>query len=348
MKQTILTETQLKFRLVEIYKEEQFKILEEKWDKLSSSDKKFVIEFIKEFSPKNSKKINEARWWNTLGDIVGVFDPTGVVDIINALDYFRQGDKLFGLMSLISAVPYVGDLVGKPIIGALKAGGKGAKFLKGLKTPTEWAMAASKYPILVKLFKEIGTLGPKLVELIKRVPGGKGFVKTIEEWVDMIVKATKEYKSGVRPKMFRGHGTGKWSYLKYMTSADRTFLEKFAAGAPRLFGGNPATRSLLRRSKWYLRLLDKIGLTNFTGSPEELAQKVPDLDAKIAEYNKTPEGQALALQDFRNTDLSNLFKQETTPETPTQTQQTTNKSNVDVIGDLINLIGGPSAIGKLI
>jgi hypothetical protein len=348
MKQTILTETQLKFRLVEIYKEEQFKILEEKWNKLSSSDKKFVVEFVKEFLPKNSKVLKEARWWNTLGDIVGVFDPTGVVDIINALDYFRQGDKLFGMMSLISAIPYVGDLVGKPIIGVLKAGGGAAKFLKGLKTSTQWAAAASKYPILVKLFEKIGTLGPKLVELIKRVPGGKGFVKTIEEWVGMITKATKEYKSGVKPKMFRGHGTGKWSYLKYMTSADRTFLEKFAAGAPRLFGGNPATRSLLRRSKWYLRFLDKIGMGNFVGSPDELMKKVPDLDSKIADFNKTPEGQELALQDFKNVDFTGYEEKNDNNQQFGQQYSEPTKSNGDVIGDLINLIGGSSAIGKLI
>ncbi|MEY4573396.1 MAG: hypothetical protein RLZ10_2686 [Bacteroidota bacterium] len=349
MKQTILTETQLKFRLVEIYKEEQFKILEEKWNKLSSNDKKFIIEFIKEFSPKNSKTLKESRWWNTLGDIVGIFDPTGVVDIVNGIDYLRQGDTLFGMMSLISAVPIIGDIVGKPIVGMLKIGGDGAKILKGAKTSSQWVKAAEKLPILGKLFENIGKLGPKLLKIIETVPGGQKFAKLIREWVQMIGKASKEYKLGKEAKVFTGHGTGKWSYLKYMTSADKTFLQKFAAGAPRLFGGNPATRSLLRRSKWFLGLLDKVGLTNFTGTPEELAQKIPDLDAKIAEYNKTPEGQALALQDFKNTDMDNLLKQETPTVTPTTpTQQTTNKSTGDVIGDLFNLIGGPSAIGKLI
>jgi hypothetical protein len=35
--------------------------------------------------------LNEA-WWNTLGDIVGIFDPTGIVDLVNGADYIRQGD----------------------------------------------------------------------------------------------------------------------------------------------------------------------------------------------------------------------------------------------------------------
>ena len=44
----------------------------------------------------NEEQLNEA-WWNTLGDIVGIFDPTGIVDVVNGIDYIRQGDTFKAL-----------------------------------------------------------------------------------------------------------------------------------------------------------------------------------------------------------------------------------------------------------
>ena len=35
----------------------------------------------------NPDLLAEARWWNAIGDVVGIFDPTGAVDLINGLDY---------------------------------------------------------------------------------------------------------------------------------------------------------------------------------------------------------------------------------------------------------------------
>jgi hypothetical protein len=32
---------------------------------------------------KNVTSINESEWYNTIGDIVGIIDPTGVVDLVN-------------------------------------------------------------------------------------------------------------------------------------------------------------------------------------------------------------------------------------------------------------------------
>ena len=56
---------------------------------------------------KNVTSINESEWYNTIGDIVGIIDPTGVVDLVNGVSYWNQGDKLFALLSWISVVPYV-------------------------------------------------------------------------------------------------------------------------------------------------------------------------------------------------------------------------------------------------
>ena len=119
MKKTI-TESELKEQIVQIYKEEQKKILQEKWDNLFKEEKIFVVEFLRSAYPEKSKLLKESKWYNTLGDIVGIFDPTGIIDVVNGISYWRQGDKLFALLSFISAVPYVGDLVAKPVVGLFK------------------------------------------------------------------------------------------------------------------------------------------------------------------------------------------------------------------------------------
>ena len=69
---------------------------------------------------KNNKKdtINEA-WYNNVMDVVGIVDPTPITDTINAVSYFMQGETLFGVLTLVAALPfYVGDVVAKPVVGA--------------------------------------------------------------------------------------------------------------------------------------------------------------------------------------------------------------------------------------
>jgi hypothetical protein len=78
----------------------------------------------------NEKKVVNEAWYNTVMDVLGIADPTGIVDIVNGISYFSQGDHLFGLLSLISAIPYAGDVVAKPVLGALKLV---EERLKGLK-----------------------------------------------------------------------------------------------------------------------------------------------------------------------------------------------------------------------
>ena len=98
MNKLSLTESELKETMVKIYKEEQIKLLDEKWNKLSGIDRQFVLEFLKVIYPKKAMLVTESRWYNTVGDIVGIFDPTGVVDIVNGISYWRQGDKLFAIL----------------------------------------------------------------------------------------------------------------------------------------------------------------------------------------------------------------------------------------------------------
>ena len=65
----------------------------------------------------NKKQLlKEYKWYNTFLDFVGIVDPTGAADAINAISYFRQGHIFFGFLSLVSIIPYAGDLVAKPVV----------------------------------------------------------------------------------------------------------------------------------------------------------------------------------------------------------------------------------------
>ncbi len=123
---------------------------------------------------------------------------------------------------------------------------------------------------------------------------------------------------------------GGQSWLKYMKS-DATLSSKISAGVPRLWG-NPATRALMRKTKWYLGLLDFLGVANFVG-PDELENKIEDLDSKMAEYNNTPEAQQNWNEDIQTTEQpSPEYSQEVSaPEPP---KETNNKSGDDIFGFL--------------
>ena len=82
-------------------------------------------------SLKNTESLNESEWYNTAFDIAGIFDPTGTIDLVNGVSYWNQGDKLFALLSWVSVIPYVGDVLAKPVVGVLKVGGKATRAFKG-------------------------------------------------------------------------------------------------------------------------------------------------------------------------------------------------------------------------
>ena len=322
-----LNESELKDRIFQIYKEEQYKILEKKWNKLSKEDKIFVFEFAKKIYPEQTKLIKESKWYNTLGDIVGIFDPTGIVDIVNGISYWRQGDKLYAILSFVSAIPILGDLIAKPVIGVMKLGGGAAKAFKAATLTGDAVKMASTAkraggPI-AKMVETAPTWGEKLVTALKgsigRVPLlGSGLVKVIEEYVQIFGKAGKEMKAGTeigksivksekalsavekeellkqmsKDQSFRGFrdlGTGKNSWLSFMKS-DASLGSKFYAGVPRIFCGNPATRSLMKRTKFYAGFLDWLGVGNFVG-PDELEKMYPDAAKQYEQYAQLPESQ---------------------------------------------------------
>jgi len=376
-----LNESELKDRIFQIYKEEQYKILEEKWNKLSKEDKIFVFEFAKKIYPEQTKLIKESKWYNTLGDIVGIFDPTGVVDIVNGISYWRQGDKLYAILSFVSAIPYLGDLIAKPVIGVMKLGGGAAKAFKGATLTGDAVKIAGTAkraggPI-AKMVETAPTWGEKLVTALKgsigRVPLlGSGLVKVIEEYVQIFGKAGKEMKAGTeigkgivksekalsavekeellkqmsKDQSFRGFrdlGTGKNSWLSFMKS-DASLGAKFYAGVPRIFGGNPATRSLMKRTKFYAGFLDWLGVGNFVG-PDELEKMYPDVEKQYGQYAQLPESQNLWNQEFASGQTTQTTVASELPSLSTAKQSASTAVKTDAFTSLISsLLGGGKAL----
>ena len=155
--------------------------------------------------------LNESKWYNTFLDFVGIVDPTGVADAINAVSYFRQGDILYGILSLISLVPYVGDAIAKPFIVIMKSGKINTKIINaGLKSGNASKITAEMGKTkagkaVLETMKNPTTqnfLGNILAK-ISKIPGFKNFSKDAKTYLNLFTQAAKQ--SG-KIKVFRQSG----------------------------------------------------------------------------------------------------------------------------------------------
>ena len=124
---------------------------------------------------------------------------------------------------------------------------------------------------------------------IKGIPAGSGAVLRLSKKdqiknLDELIKLSKS-----TPGMFSGYRTGN-KLLSWKT---------FWGGMPQLMGRNKSVRALMRKTKWYLGLLDFLGIANFVG-PDELQKQLGDskFEQSIADYNNTPEAQQYVQEDF--------------------------------------------------
>ena len=321
----ILSESKLNERIGQIYKEEQIRVIQEKWNKLSKNDKLLVVEMLKVIYPERAKLVTEAKWYNTVGDIVGIFDPTGVVDLVNGVSYWRQGDKLFALLSWISVIPFLGDAIAKPIAGLFKMGGGSAKAFKAASLAgdaVKMAEIAKNTGPLGKMLGSVTKWGGKVLEplgkAVGKIPGiGKGMVKGVEDFIKLFKDANGVMKTGAKEAI---ELTAKKA-AKGLTAVEAKTLEKalktatefkgfrgfkgatgWKGGVGRLWG-NRATRGLMRNTKWYLGLLTFLGIGNFVG-PDELENKVENLDDKVNQYSQTSESERLFSEDMTQSGIS--------------------------------------------
>lgn len=282
-----------------ILSEDVTKKLYNLWESFTMAEKLFIIEFLIETQQDKVKVLKESKWYNTLGDIIGIFDPTGVVDIMNGISYWRQGDKLYAILSWISAVPLLGDTIAKPVIGVMKVGSASSKSFKAAVeagNAAKIAEAASKAGGAVKnMVTSVSTWGDKLVDVLKRSVGripiglpflaggatlsGKGFVNVVGDWVNTFKTASNTLEAGGKFRPFSS----------YKSVSPSKFENMISGGFFTLFGANPALKFQLTKTKSYLDFLDYLGIGNFVG-PDELKSRVPNVEQEFQNYAKTPEG----------------------------------------------------------
>ena len=277
----------------------------------------------------DEKEILDEAWYNTAMEVIGLVDPTPITDTINAISYFSQGNTLFGVLSLVAAVPfYVGDFVAKPVMGALKIGSASTKQLEkalklskvGTKEATDQAVG-----IIQKLATEPGPVGNflrkaggssgwanKVNKFLDELPLGpfKGMKNTIKDYFSLLGKAgEKSVRFGSELKNLLKAPTSKnlqvsipqlKNFMKNSKIVDVASMSKpgmfnqvFFGGLPRLFRSPEGrrVRILMQKSKWWLGFLDYIGLGNWVGE-EEVIKKLgseAEMQKALEKYQQTPE-----------------------------------------------------------
>jgi hypothetical protein len=334
MSEIIITKKQLAIIQENISEESNRKLANENWENFSIEQREYIFEFLKVLYPNKTKRLDENKWYNTLGDIVGIFDPTGVVDLVNGVSYINQGDYLFGFLSVVSAVPYAGDLVAKPVMGALKVGAPSAKALeevlklsKAGKTAEASAMLTritEKGGIIGKFTEGMGKIGTSLRGILERLPMGPfgGLKRTILQWIDLFEKgavkggivnkagANLASKMGTLSKATQvknlenlikmSKDTG-GLFTSYRTTKGFFSGKTLFRGLPQLLGRNASVRALARQTKWWAGFLDWMGLGNFVGPDEALAKLGQDKFLnKLEQYNQTPQAQQYFKDSFGN------------------------------------------------
>ena len=261
------------------------------------------IESLLESQNPNGKKIlmetnkrqllKEYKWYNTFLDFVGIVDPTGAADAINAISYFRQGHIFFGFLSLVSIIPYAGDLVAKPVVALVKLG-KGS--FKGMN-------AAIKSGKGAKVADEATKLGPDAVSFTKWMgtsPVGKflsGLGKKISNFGIFGFKPFSKVGKdiGSYSKVFKGAGEALEQGAKIRVfSKSGGLLTKMQR------------RGLLNRTKLYGKFIGWITGTGVAaGAISSMSEG--DLNEKFAEFISSEEG-AEAFSEMSTEDQQDLHQ----------------------------------------
>ena len=342
----LLTEDQFKSTAIPFFQEKDMEIsvvesFKRNWELLTEDEKDLTIELYNLLYPKRSQKLKEGMmdWAQTGLDVVGIFDPTGIADLTNAVLYFGRGEPLFGMLSLVSLVPYAGDAIAKPII----LGGKalGAQF-KVFRTAV-LAKDAQKMAMAANSMKNSGSVGRKVFEFLdgfnkgmgdkikkilqkgKNIPIVGKFARTIDGWIDLFKRAGKQINvptkvgtgsvtrikglGGATVKITHPEKVSFLNTLKQMMNfkgSPTVFREMAKKGKFKLLGKEfkkiwqvPQHRKLLGRTKLYLRFLDSVGMANFVG-PDELIEELPNAESKLEAFMNSPEGQTAFNEEFIN------------------------------------------------
>jgi hypothetical protein len=206
MSNIVLTEPELKLKMAQIYKEEKLNQIKTIWETFDKNEKLLVFEFYKQIHPE-SKLLSEGKWYNWVGDILGFIPGLELVNIVNGVSYWKQGEKLYSVMSLLAGIPGMGLILG-PLKTLVKGGGATARLLKGAIAAGDVGKIAKlgkESSLLGKFISNVGIWGSKLMGVLaaigRRVPFLKTMIKGVEGFVDLFKGAkTKMVKPKVRIK----------------------------------------------------------------------------------------------------------------------------------------------------
>ena len=213
--------------------------------------------------------LNENQWYNTLGDIIGIFDPSGVVDFVNGISYMKQGDYVFGILSMISVLPFIGDLAAKPLL----LFGKSGRVIRNAEIALKMSKAgdvagatkiiqdlskSNKY--LSKIVNSVSKWSNILITKIDNLPIGilaRDLRNTIIDWIKLLQNANQGSKAAGRLARRTSSKIAKGKVLTPQEATDiLKQMKKLAQQDSRLFsglGGKPkfgALRDPKQYAKW--------------------------------------------------------------------------------------------------
>jgi|TARA_R110002020_G_scaffold111841_2_gene257850 hypothetical protein len=239
----------------------------------------------------SSKKqlLKEYKWYNTFLDVVGIVDPTGAADAINAISYFRQGHIFFGFLSLVSLIPYAGDAVAKPIIALTKMGKGG---FKGMDVALKSKNAS-------KVASEATKMGDK----------GTSFVKwlgstSVGKWLMNFGKKIGNFGVfGIKP--FSKVGSDISSYSKVFKDAGAMLSAGKSVRVFRNLKKSGELKGLLGRTKLYSKMVNwMVGGGVVAATIENMSDG--ELDAQFSEFIMTDEGKE-AFNDLSEESQQEIF-----------------------------------------
>jgi hypothetical protein len=360
-----------------IYEENRKLDFENKYNSMSDDAKKIFHELYESIYPKSKGNINEAHWLNFVGDVVGIFDPTGLVDIANGISYLIQGDTFFGMLSLISAIPYVGDAVAKPVMlmgrgsSVIKMSNEALKLSK--TNPAKAAAMISKISkensVMGKILDKVRVWAPKLRQMVDKIPLGKlgqPFKNTIKDAIMIFEKAgagakkaTNIARHAAKKPLTQAETVNVLNQIKKAVGQDARLFRDFGgssvkgiqglknykmSGMPRLFWSNKGIRSIMRRTKFWAGFLDYLGLANFVGPDELKAQMGSKVEEEFKKYSQTAEAQKNFDDEFADVDVN----QETTTQSSSDGETASNTKTNDMTRNFLSdLIFGPIT-GKVV
>ena len=353
----LVNESQYNILSEKLKKEQQINYIIERWEGLAEEERIFIAKLYKNLNSNNTTQLNEG-WWNTVMDVVGIVDPTGAVDLINGLDYIRQGEYFFGLLSMIAVIPYVGDAIAKPIMGfskssrAMKGVNDALKIVKETGKTGQAAKtlqnASKSSPLFRKLSNSALKWGPKLKEAVNMIPGGKltgGLKNTINDWIDLFISVGRKQKMAGKItanfakkvakadpktaqsllKTLEGQLKNQGKIFRNFKATDPSWAAKnIWPGLSGMLYRNKDLTSLLIRTKFYAGFLDYLGVANFVG-PDALVNEMGEeaFEQSFGQYTKLPTSKEYWAEDMGV--LNSVGgKQQTAPTPPQPPKQETN------------------------